>query len=195
MERAKNIVTVVTGLPRSGTSLVMQMLRAGGMPILTDDIRRADEDNPEGYLEFERVKQIRKDAGWLDQAAGRAVKIVSPLLDALPTGREYRVLFVERDMKEVLASQRAMMRRPGRPEPVESDGDLARAFGNLTVRVKHWLAERNIPVLFLEHRRAIQAPLETAREIEAFLSAGLDAAAMARVVRPDLYRQQSCFRK
>ncbi len=119
---AENFITVVSGLPRSGTSLMMQMLVAGGLPALTDAVRSPDESNPRGYFEFEPVKRLRTDASWLEQARGRAVKIIHLLLRELPTdGRfQYRVLFLRRPLEEVIASQSAMLARAGKAsaEPV-----------------------------------------------------------------------------
>ena len=107
-------VTVVSGLPRSGTSLMMQMLAAGGVELLIDQIRRADADNPRGYFELEAVKRTRQDASWLDDAAGKAVKVIHLLLRDLPDDREYRVVMMSRDLDEVLASQQAMLARSGK---------------------------------------------------------------------------------
>ena len=107
-------VTVVSGLPRSGTSMMMKMLEAGGMAPVTDGVRAADEDNPQGYFEFEAVKRLGKDEpGWLNQVGGRAVKIISRLLCELPPGHSYRVLFMHRDLDEVLSSQRQMLIKIG----------------------------------------------------------------------------------
>src|SRR5262245_57703089 len=107
-------ITIVSGLPRSGTSLMMRMLEAGGMPVLVDNIRAADEDNPAGYYEFEPVKQTSADNAWVKLAVGKAVKVVYRLLYDLPAGFRYRVLFMQRDMAEVLASQRKMLERAGK---------------------------------------------------------------------------------
>ena len=104
------MIVVVSGLPRSGTSLMMQMLQAGGMPLLTDGRRAADGDNPKGYCEFEPAKRLKDDASWLGAAEGRAVKLVSALLFDLPPERRYRVIFMTRDLDEVLASQRDLLR-------------------------------------------------------------------------------------
>src|SRR5262245_44380653 len=107
------MITIVSGLPRSGTCLMMQMLQAGGLPLLCDQVRAADEDNPRGYLEFDKVRQLAKDAGWMSQAEGKALKVVSLLLYHLPPGFEYRVLFMRRDLDEILTSQEKMLARRG----------------------------------------------------------------------------------
>src|SRR5437899_574640 len=108
-----NTVTIVSGLPRSGTSMMMKMLEAGGMEPLTDHVRTADEDNPKGYYEFERVKDLEKDQTWLEDAKGRYVKVISMLLKHLPAGYTYKVIFMRRTMEEILASQRKMLVRRG----------------------------------------------------------------------------------
>jgi len=110
-------ITVVSGLPRSGTSMMMQMLGAGGLAVLTDGKRGADADNPRGYYEYEAVKSLGQDASWLASAGGKAVKIVSALLIHLPDGFDYRVIFMRRPIAEVLASQRAMLDRLGHAGP------------------------------------------------------------------------------
>jgi hypothetical protein len=102
-------VIVVTGLPRSGTSLVMQMLAAGGVEVLSDELRQADQDNPRGYLEYQPVKNLLKDSRWLFEARGKAIKIVAPLLVALPSGLACRVILCERDLDEVLDSQERLL--------------------------------------------------------------------------------------
>src|SRR5262245_12033356 len=109
------MITIVSGLPRSGTSLMMQMLQAGGLPILCDQVRAADDDNPRGYLEFEKVRQLAKDAGWMNQADGKVLKVVSLLLYHLPPGFEYRVVFMRRNLDEILRSQEKMLNRRGEP--------------------------------------------------------------------------------
>src|SRR5713101_3371282 len=107
-------IIIVSGLPRSGTSLMMQMLENGGVEIVTDNIRAADTDNPRGYYEFEKVKKIKQDASWLPATRGKAFKMVSQLLYDLPTSEQYRIIFMERDLEEVLLSQEKMLQRLGR---------------------------------------------------------------------------------
>src|SRR6266704_120595 len=121
-------ITIVSGLPRSGTSLMMQMLSAGGMPILTDGVRAADEDNPRGYLEFEAVKRTKEDSTWVAGASGKAVKMVYLLLHDLPAGNEYSVILMRRDIREVIASQRAMLARLGKQGADVTDERMAAIF-------------------------------------------------------------------
>ena len=92
----RDVVTIVSGLPRSGTSMMMKMLEAGGIELLIDRVRVADADNPKGYYEFERVKQIETDQAWLPEAQGKAVKMISALLRHLPADCRYRIIFMER---------------------------------------------------------------------------------------------------
>ena len=121
-------VIVVSGLPRSGTSMIMQMLETAGLPLLTDGVRPPDADNPRGYYEFEPVKAIKTDASFLEVAVGRVVKVVAPLLPSLPPLYDYRIVFVERALCEVLASQRAMLAQRGQAAGIAEGGALAKAF-------------------------------------------------------------------
>src|SRR5262245_34520180 len=105
------MIVVVSGLPRSGTSLMMQMLQAGGMPLLTDDLRPADTNNPKGYWEYEPVKRLQQDNTWMHKAEGKAVKVISVLLQYLPPQHTYKIIFMQRPMQEVLASQTVMLER------------------------------------------------------------------------------------
>lgn len=185
-------IIVVSGLPRSGTSMAMKMLEAGGMPILTDRVRQADDDNPRGYYEFERVKRVKEDRDWLPEAAGKAVKIISFLLLDVPPGYRYKVIFVRRAMAEVLASQRQMLVRRGEAENAGSDERMAVLYEKHLRKVAAWLdAQPHIDTLYLDHREIIHAPRAAAEAIDAFLGGGLDVAAMAAAVEPDLYRQRA----
>lgn len=186
-----NFVTIVTGLPRSGTSLLMQMLAAGGMPVITDGQRVADQHNPRGYFELEAVKHTRTDHSWLARAEGKAVKVVHLLLPHLPADREYRVIFMQRDLSEIIASQRAMLQQQGRPAANLPDSKLAELFGHQLSQVRQWLSQHpNFRVLPLQHRDVIEMPLIAAQQIATFLGAGLDPERMAAAVEPGLYRQR-----
>lgn len=187
--RGREIV-IVSGLPRSGTSMMMRMLEAGGMPLLTDGNRAADEDNPRGYYEFERVKKVREDTMWMAEAAGKAVKVISFLLDALPLEYGYRVVFMRRAMPEILASQRKMLERRG-----ESDKSGDARMGELLEKhlghIVPWVERQpNIQILFVEHREALEHPRRTAARVSAFVGGGLDEDAMAASVERGLHRQR-----
>jgi LPS sulfotransferase NodH len=184
-------VTIVSGLPRSGTSLMMQMLSAGGIPPLTDEIRAADEDNPRGYLEFERVKQIKQDKSWLDEAAGKAVKMVHLLLYDLPQGRPYRVVFMRRNLDEVLASQRKMLTRQGKAGAQLPEEQLRKVFEDQVRKVTSWLTTQpNVKSIEVTYHELIADPRGHAARLNEFLGGGLDVDAMVGAVDPALYRNR-----
>jgi hypothetical protein len=187
----KNFVTIVSGLPRSGTSLMMQMLAAGGIPALTDDQRAADQNNPRGYFELEAVKRTRTDASWLAQAEGKVVKVVHLLLPSLPTDREYRVILMQRQLSEIIASQRAMLQQLGRPAAGLPDSRLGEIFAQQLAEVCQWLSSHpNFRTLEVQHRKVIETPMIVAEEIAAFLGGELDRQRMIAAVEPSLYRQR-----
>ena len=185
-------ITVVSGLPRSGTSLMMQMLAAGGIPVLVDHIRAADADNPAGYFEFEAVKDLPKgDFGWLDDAEGKAVKIISALLESLPATRQYRVIFMRRRMSEILASQRKMLLRRGEPADAIPDDRLADLYARHLAQVEALLAQRSdMAVLNVDYNALVLDPQPAAAGVNDFLGAGLDVSAMTRAVNQGLYRNR-----
>ena len=187
-------ITIVSGLPRSGTSMMMKMLEAGGIEPFTDGVRAADDDNPEGYYEYEAVKRLGKEgAGWLDQVQGRAVKVISQLLYELPASHSYRVVFMHRALGEVLASQRQMLIRRGETtDDGGGDAQLRAAFENHVRDVLVWLRDQgNFEVLELGFRDVHDDPEQSARAVKAFLGGKLiDECAMAGVVNPELYRQR-----
>lgn len=186
-----DFTTIVSGLPRSGTSLMMQMLQAGGMPLLTDGQRAPDEHNPRGYFEHEGVKHSRNDLSWLRDANGKTVKVIHLLLLHLAVRRSYRVVFMLRDMQEVIASQRAMLKQQGRAGAPLTDAKLAEIFEAQLTQVRQWLVEReHFQVLYINHSDLIQYPLNTAGQINEFLGGHLATAKMADAVNPVLYRQR-----
>ena len=184
------LITVVSGLPRSGTSMLMQMLDAAGYPCLTDNVRKADADNPRGYFECEKVKRLRQDRSWLPEAKGKAVKIIVQLIPFLPFELNYRVIFMERAISEVLASQREMLQRQEKSGGNLSDAQLGKIFERQVHEVKQMLAQRTIPTLDVAYLEALQRPMEIAEKIRAFFGEDLDVGAMAAAVDPNLYRQR-----
>ena len=186
-------IVVVSGLPRSGTSMVMKMLEAGGLAVLTDGLRTADEDNPKGYYEVERVKNLgtESDRSWLAEARGKGIKVISYLLRSLPPRFNYRVVFIRREMEEVLASQRKMLARRGEAE--ETPPERMRAlFDDDLWRASYQLRHRpEFETLELHYSAVLARPLEEARRLAAFLGGGLDAEAMAAAVDPQLYRNRA----
>jgi hypothetical protein len=184
-------LTIVSGLPRSGTSLMMKMLEAGGLPVLVDNVREADVDNPRGYYEFEPVKALKSDASWVEPAQGKAVKMVYLLLLDLPAGHEYRVLFMRRNLDEILASQKAMLDRLGKASPLD-DTKMAALFRDGLARFDAWVEGRpNFKVLDVSYNAMVTDPAPLALEVDRFLGGGLDLDAMTRVVDPSLYRNRA----
>ncbi len=186
-------VTVVSGLPRSGTSMMMKMLDAGGLPPITDNIRTADADNPKGYYEFERVKQMDKgDVAWVPEARGKVVKVISALLKYLPADEQYRVIFQRRNMSEILASQRKMLERRGEDPNKVNDAEMAELFAKHLGLTEAWLSEQpNMRVLYVHYSDVLANPEVNAIRINDFLGGALDIEAMVGVVDPDLYRNRS----
>jgi hypothetical protein len=187
---AEKFITVVSGLPRSGTSLMMQMLEAGGLPTLTDGLRVPDPDNPRGYFEYEPVKDLPRDASWLAEAMGRAVKIVSQLLQYLPEGFDYRVVFMERHGVEVIDSQDKMLARLGKASEELDRDRLMEIFAHQVFQAKTWLARRKIPVLYVDYLDCLVNPAATTARLNDFLGGGFDESGMAAVVDRGLYRHR-----
>src|ERR1700686_1183195 len=185
------MITIVSGLPRSGTSLMMQMLDAGGLPVLSDGERKADTDNPKGYLEWERIKQLPKDPSLIAEAEGKVVKVISQLILSLPSGHEYRVLFMQRPLPEVLKSQEEMLRRLGNADSNAGTSPIEEAFQRHLIEVNKWLAgKKNVQVSRVHYHRVLREPKAVAGEIAAFLGVPLDIEAMVRRVDASLYRNR-----
>ena len=188
----RNYVVIVSGLPRSGTSMMMTVLHAGGFEPLIDNIRKADEDNPKGYHEFEPVKKTKTDASWLNNASGKVVKMIYRLLYDLPAQYPYRVIFMQRDLKEVLDSQAKMLRRNGKADAGVPDEQMAALFGAELDKCEKWLAEQpNFEVLYISHREMINDTAAQTQKINTFLDGGADTDAMAAAVDPSLYRNRN----
>jgi len=190
-QRSTDPVIIVSGLPRSGTSMMMQMLEAGGTEIVTDGIRHADNDNPKGYYEFEKVKKMRESIQWLDGCTGKAVKMVSPLLPQLPDGRRYRVIFMKRDLREVLSSQNVMLKRLGRQGANISDEEMIEKFTAHLKQITDWLVQKdNFDVIYINFKDVVRHPHETAVTVRKFLDKPMDTDAMGKIVEQKLYRQK-----
>jgi hypothetical protein len=185
-------ITIVSGLPRSGTSMMMKVLEAGGLPPLTDNIRAADEDNPKGYYEFERVKQLPKgDVAWLPDAQGKVVKVIAALLPQLPGGYHYRVIFMQRAMPEVLASQRQMLIRRGEDPNKIPDEVLAKLFEKHLRQVDEWISQQpHVERLDVNYNEMLKDPQPFIDQVDAFLRNQLDKTRMAAVIDPSLHRQR-----
>jgi len=186
------VITIVSGLPRSGTSLMMQMLLAGGVPILADGERKADIENPRGYYEWEPAKLLPKQPELIQAAQGKAVKIISQLLFALPDAYQYRIVFMERPLVEVLASQTEMIRRTGTAAPNVPPTVMTAALQAHLQQVRSWLAiQKNISARFVKFADVINDPQTIASDLQSFLDRPLDIATMAARVDESLYRQRS----
>jgi tetratricopeptide (TPR) repeat protein/arylsulfatase A-like enzyme len=194
----EEIITLVSGLPRSGTSLMMQLLEAAGLPVFTDGRRQADESNQKGYYEHAQVTALlaSPDKNWLAHARGHGLKVVAPLLTALPlhlhrehsqpTRLHYRVLFMERDMEEILASQESMLTRLAKP--TRPGADIAKAYRQQVHHAKTWLSGQRIPALSVSHADLIHRPAETLPRLAAFLGLPEKIDAMRAVIDPALHR-------
>ena len=187
-------VTVVSGLPRSGTSMMMRMLETGGMSVVTDHIRVPDESNPKGYYEFERVKQLQDgNTRWIAEGKGKVVKIISALLEYLPPEHQYRIVFMQRNMPEILASQREMLLRRGEPTDRISDRHLTGFYQDHLAHIADWLSEQdNMKAIYLHYNQIMQNPQEPIAQLCQFLQPlPLNPNKMLSVVESSLYRQRA----
>lgn len=188
-----NPIVVVSGLPRSGTSLMMRMLRAGGMPVVTDNGRMSDSDNPKGYFELEAVKQMSRGTEWLADAAGKALKVVSKLLQDLPDTCTYRIIFMCRDYREVIASQNKMLRNRGTSGAGVPDEKLMEIYEKHVARVLQACRGRaDMELHTVPYGELVTAPEQPIRQIAEFLAPirKLDTEAMRTVIDPTLYRNR-----
>ncbi|HUP03953.1 MAG TPA: alkaline phosphatase family protein [Bryobacteraceae bacterium] len=191
-EDRSQVVTIVAGLPRSGTSMMMQLLAAAGIAPYTDARRTPDEDNPRGYFEHEQAAGVHRDASWIPRARGKAVKIVAHLLPYLPEGEQYRLILMHRDLSEVVASQAAMLQRLGRPGGKLTGARLMRTYTQQLVRVQSWLRRRaEIPVLPAGYAEALEDPRQMAARLARFLGQPFDEQAAAKAIEPALRRQRA----
>ena len=187
----KRPIVVVSGLPRSGTSMMMKMLVEGGLPVLTDEIRRADDDNPNGYFELEVVRKLKEgNVAWLNEANGKVVKVISSLLEHLPQQYTYRIIFMERELKEVLASQKKMLNHRGEV-PKVNDMELEQQFRQHLSAIKPWLVRQpNIEVLYVNYNALLSKPESFCERIEEFLVSPLNRHKMLSVPTEKLYRNR-----
>lgn len=189
--QSRDWITIVSGLPRSGTSLMMRMLEAGGISALTDQQRTPDEDNPNGYYEFEDVKSLEEDAGWLDQAAGCSVKMVYRLLRHLPADRDYRVIFMRRNTDEILRSQKKMLERKGITTDIP-DAVMKAMFERELRNFYGWLpSQEHIELMNISYNDLLSTPAAVVNRISEFLGGDLNVQAMTAMINPELYRQRA----
>ena len=185
------MIVVVSGLPRSGTSMMMQILGAGGLDVLTDEVRVADESNPRGYMEYEPVKASARSSDWVREAEGKVVKVIAQLVPHLPPGHEYAILFMRRDLDEILESQSAMLARLGRRAAATNYAALKDVFERqLATAVAYVEAQPNMRSLTVDYVSVLGDPVASIESITAFLGLDLDVARAADVVDPALYRER-----
>ncbi len=185
-------IIIVSGLPRSGTSMMMKMLAEGGLSTVVDSLRQADEDNPNGYFEIEASKTLKDgEKKWLYDAQGKVVKVISYLLEFLPDDLAYDVIFMEREISEVLASQRKMLQRRNETSKL-SDSEMETQFREHLRAVKYWAARKpNMRILFVKYSQMVEAPETLCKSIVDFLEIPLDLKAMQLVPNQSLYRNRS----
>jgi hypothetical protein len=186
------IITVVSGLPRSGTSMMMQMLSAGGLSVYSDSKRLADEDNPMGYMEHEDATKLASDKSWVPKARGKVVKIVAQLLPFLPEGEHYRIVFMHRDLREVLASQRSMLERLGRSGASMDEAALGDTLRGQVESVLKWVNGRpNAKCLHVRYEDAVNNPAGLTGRLDAFFAGRVSTPAMTAAINPRLRRQRA----
>ncbi len=184
-------VIIVSGLPRSGTSMMMQMIDKGGVPALIDEIRVADDDNPKGYYEFEPVKKTKEDASWVNDAPGKVVKMVHLLLLDLPDGFNYRVVFMRRELDEVIKSQNIMLERSQKGGGDISEDMLKKIFLQQIEKVYNFVESKpNFEMLEMSYNNLLKEPAPAIASINEFLGGQLNTDAMHAVVDPSLYRNR-----
>lgn len=184
-------IVIVSGLPRSGTSMMMRMLEAGGLPVFQDGCRQADADNPRGYYEAERVKGLAADASWLPAAAGHAIKIISSLLIHLPPGLSCKIIFMRREMPEILASQQKMLERCGQSRGQVADEVMSAKFSIHLRKIAKFLEGRGLEVLDVKYAEVVTDAAGQAARVNSFLGGALDEKRMLQVVDNALYRQRA----
>ena len=190
-EEEKQPVIIVSGLPRSGTSMMMRMLAEGGLPVITDELRRPDEDNPNGYFELEVVRQLREgDSTWLRGANGKGIKVISSLLEFLPQTHQYKIIFMERDTRETLASQKKMLEHRGEQARI-SDEEMEQQFHHHLAAIRPWLVRQpNMEVLYVKYNALLAEPGRFCDQIAGFLQLPLDQQRMLTVPNAQLYRNR-----
>ncbi|MGA1873005.1 MAG: sulfotransferase [Thermoplasmatota archaeon] len=187
-----DIVYIVSGLPRSGTSLMMRMLEEGGMTPLSDNIREADIDNPRGYYEFERVKKLPQDTGWLPEAKGKVVKVLAELIKHLPDGYHYKIIFMMRDIDEIIASQKKMLMRRGEDPDAVPDDEMRELLRTYLRNLKIFVRKHpNMDVCYISYNDLMRDPDLSIEEVSEFLIDDLDLDSMRTAIDMRLYRNRS----
>ncbi|MFW6047835.1 MAG: sulfotransferase [Candidatus Natronoplasma sp.] len=187
-------ITIVSGLPRSGTSMMMEMLEKGGIEPLTDEVRGPDEDNPKGYYEYERVKGLPDDTGWLEDAKGKAVKVLGELIKHIPEDYHYKVIFMERNLDEIIESQTKMLKRKGKEPDTVSKDELKKMFKDYRKLLKQQIASHpGMEVLYVDYNDIMSHPEPVVESISAFFGGELETEKMLSVIDEELYRNRFEF--
>jgi len=187
----RDFIIVVSGIPRSGTSMMMRILEAGGLDVVTDNIRKADLNNPKGYYETEKTKKLKTDSIWIKDYKGKVIKIISQLIYNLPVEYYYKIIFMKRNMDEIIASQSAMIKNLGSKDPEIPKETLAARFNEHLERVGSWLIDqKNMEVLYISYNEMVANPKGHIPSVNRFLGGCLDEAEMAGAVEAALYRQR-----
>lgn len=186
-----SMLYIVSGLPRSGTSMLMQMLKAGGLKIFTDNKRKPDQDNLKGYFEYEKVKDLKKDNSWVKTAEGCALKVVSPLLQYLPKKLKYKIIFIERNLDEILASQNKMLKNR-QTQDHTSDQKLKQSFKRHLKNIKAWLdKQQNFEILYINYNKILNNPEKYISQIIKFLNLKVNPQKLTQVIDAESYRNKS----
>lgn len=187
----KGTITIVSGMPRSGTSMMMQMLQAGGLDILTDNIRSKDENNPKGYLEYQKVKSLASDNSWIHEGQNKVIKVIAQLLQHLPASYQYKVIFMERDMEEIIKSQQIMLGKKSEVDKKIYPTVLADTFRKQLGKTRSWIKTHpQFEVMYVYYTDVINNPTEVAENLSVFLDADLNVSKMAEAVDSSLYRNR-----
>ena len=187
----KGTITIVSGIPRSGTSMMMQMLNAGGLEILTDNIRVNDENNPKGYLEYQKVKNLANDNSWMNEGRDKVIKVIAQLLQYLPSNYQYKVIFMEREMEEIIQSQQIMLGKKADVENKVYPTALADTFKKQLEKTRSWISTHpHFEVIYVNYTDVITNPTEVAENLSLFLDADLNTEAMVKAVDNTLYRNR-----
>lgn len=185
----KNMIDIVSGLPRSGTSMMMRILSNQNRVLLTDEFRSADMDNPHGYFEYEAVKLSLKDTSWLSQAVGKTVKIISTYLMALPNDYFYRIIFMERSLAEIIASQEAMLKRRNKTLKDTHHITLIKIFEKHLLEIFKWLNDQeNMLFCRIDYNDIINNPCAYTKVLSRFLGCSFDESKLLESVDTSLYR-------
>ena len=190
MSEKNDFITVVSGLPRSGTSMMMKILESGGLEVYQDGIREADIDNPKGYYEYEKVKKLKENSDWLENVKGKAIKIIFNFLYNLPADLKFKIIFMKRDLDEVINSQNKMIKRRGEVSKISNE-QLKGLYLEEIAKIEKWLSSKpNMNVLYIKYSNVVENPDAEVLKINSFLDNCLNASGMKNAIDNSLYRNK-----